>query len=207
MDANKLKEILDKHSKWLRKEEGGERANLSEANLSRANLFGANLTRANLSEADLTGADLSGANLSGANLTGANLTGAYLSGANLSEANLTGANLTRANLKDVKNMPCFQIVPEKGSFVGWKKLQNDVIAELLIPAKAARVSSTGRKCRAEFVEVVEMYGQNEAFDKHTDKTLYKVGEVVKPDKWEADIRVECTHGIHFFLTKKEAEEY
>jgi len=227
MDANKLKEILDKHSKWLRKEEGGERANLSEANLSRANLFGANLTRANLSEADLTRADLSWAylseaNLSRANLFGANLTGAYLTEANLSRANLSVANLsgaylsgadltraglTEANLKDVKNMPCFQIVPESGSFVGWKKLQNDVIAELLIPAKAARVSSTGRKCRAEFVKVIELIGSSEAFDKHTGKTLYKVGKTIKPDKWDADIRVECTHGIHFFLTKKEAEEY
>jgi len=232
MDANKLKEILDKHSKWLRKEKGGEKANLSGANLSRtylsrANLSEANLSGANLSEADLSGADLTWADLSGANLTRANLTRANLSRADLTRANLTGANLTEANLtganlswadlsganlfwanlKDVKNMPCFQIVPESGSFVGWKKLQNGVIAELLIPAKAARVSSTGRKCRAEFVKVIELIGSSEAFDKHTGKTLYKVGEVVKPDKWEADIRVECTHGIHFFLTKKEAEEY
>ena len=197
MDANNLKDILDKHSKWLRKEKGGEKADLSGANLTRANLIEANLSRANLTGANLSGANLSEANLSGANLFGANLAGAYL----------TGADLTRANLKDVKNMPCFQIVPEKGSFVGWKKLQNDVIAELLIPAKAARVSSTGRKCRAEFVEVVELIGSSEAFDRHTGKTLYKVGKTIKPDKWDADIRVECTHGIHFFLTKKEAEEY
>ena len=207
MDANKLKEILDKHSKWLRKEEGGERANLTGANLTWADLIEANLSGADLTGANLTGANLYGANLTWANLTRANLNGANLSWANLIEANLTGAYLTEADLKDVKNMPCFQIVPEKGSFVGWKKLQNDVIAELLIPAKAARVSSTGRKCRAEFVEVIELIGSSEAFDRHTGKTLYKVGKTIKPDKWDADIRVECTHGIHFFLTKKEAEEY
>ena len=46
MGANKLKEILDKHLKWLRNEEGGSRADLSGANLSGANLSGANLSGA-----------------------------------------------------------------------------------------------------------------------------------------------------------------
>jgi len=116
-----LNEILEKHGKWLRDEEGGERwscafganlsrANLSDADLSRADLSGANLSGANLSYADLSGAnliraDLSGANLSGANLSradlsGANLSGANLSGANLSRADLSGANLSDANLSD-----------------------------------------------------------------------------------------------------------
>lgn len=48
MDKQELKNILDKHLKWLRGENGGKRANLSGANLS-----GANLSRANLFRADL----------------------------------------------------------------------------------------------------------------------------------------------------------
>jgi len=68
MDAKELREVLDKHRKWLYDEDGGERANLS-------------------------GANLGGAYLGGANLSDANLGGAYLSGANLSDANLSGANL------------------------------------------------------------------------------------------------------------------
>ena len=63
--ATKIKEILDKHLKWLRNEDGAERA-------------------------DLYGASLTGANLTGANLFGANLTEAYLFGANLTEANAGG---------------------------------------------------------------------------------------------------------------------
>ena len=103
MDKQELKAILGKHLKWLRGEDGGERANLFGANLSRANLFWANLSGADLSGADLFGAnlsraDLSGANLSRADLSGANLFGANLSRANLSGANLSGANLSRANL-------------------------------------------------------------------------------------------------------------
>ena len=84
----KLKEILASHGKWLRGEEGGERADLNGANLSGAYLNGANLSGADLNGANLSGAYLNGANLSGADLNGANLSGAYLNGANLCEADL-----------------------------------------------------------------------------------------------------------------------
>lgn len=29
----------------------------------------------------------------------------------------------------------------------------------------------------------------------------------RPDKFDPDVRVECSHGIHFFLTREEAETY
>ena len=38
MDNEKLKEILERHRKWLNDEDGGERADLYEANLYGANL-------------------------------------------------------------------------------------------------------------------------------------------------------------------------
>ena len=98
MDKQKLKNILDKHLKWLRGENGGKRANLSGADLSWADLFRADLSRANLSWANLSGADLSGANLSRANLSGADLSRANLFRANLFRANLSGADLSWADL-------------------------------------------------------------------------------------------------------------
>ena len=98
MDKQELKAILGKHLKWLRGEDGGERANLFGANLSRADLSGANLSRADLSGANLFEANLSGANLFEANLFEANLFRANLSGADLFEANLSRANLSGANL-------------------------------------------------------------------------------------------------------------
>ena len=57
MDAEKLKEILENHKKWLN-DDGGERADLRWANLRWANLCGANLCGANLHEANLCGANL-----------------------------------------------------------------------------------------------------------------------------------------------------
>ena len=66
LPPKKIKDIVDKHGKWLRGEEGGERANLVGANLWRADLGGADLWRADLGGAHLAGADLGGADLEGA---------------------------------------------------------------------------------------------------------------------------------------------
>ena len=110
ISAEKLQEIIKSHGRWLRNEEGGERANLRDAYLSGANLRDAYLSGANLRGADLRGANLRGANLRDAYLSGANLRGAdlrdadlsdaYLSGANLRDAYLSGANLRGADLRD-----------------------------------------------------------------------------------------------------------
>lgn len=48
ISKQELKDILDKHGKWLRKEEGGEYADLSSADLSSANLSSADLRSADL---------------------------------------------------------------------------------------------------------------------------------------------------------------
>ena len=137
-----------------------------------------------------------------ANLERANLYGANLEGANLTWANLYGANLEGANLERAK-LPHFQICPEEGDFIAWKKVNGGVL-KLLIPKEAKRTSSlVGRKCRAEFVVVLEGSGVS----KYDGKTQYGPGMTVYPDKYDDDIRVECTSGIHFFMTRREAEEY
>ena len=100
ISAEKLQEIIKSHGRWLRNEEGGERADLSGANLRGADLRDADLRDADLSDAYLRDANLRGADLRGANLRGANLRDAYLSGAYLSGANLRGADLRDADLSD-----------------------------------------------------------------------------------------------------------
>ena len=57
MEEKEIKEILEKHAKWLRDEPGGERYICPIG----ADLIGANLIGADLRRADLSGADLSGA--------------------------------------------------------------------------------------------------------------------------------------------------
>lgn len=54
MTKKELKEILEKHRKWLSSEEGGERADLGYADLSNVDLRYANLSYANLRDANLS---------------------------------------------------------------------------------------------------------------------------------------------------------
>jgi len=213
--AEELKEVCLKHLKWLKSETDGIRANLSGANLYGANLSGANLSGANLYGANLSGANLYGANLSGADLSRANLSGANLYGANLSGANLYGANLYGADLSRALNfkekieellISCTSILPE-GDLIGWKMCKNKVIVKLKIHAESKRSNSTGRKCRAEFVEVIEVFNGEYGISEHDGITKYTKGDFVTCNKFDENRWEECSTGIHFFITRLEAENY
>ena len=207
MTDAELDAVLVMHAKWLREENDGKRANLRGAYLVSANLRGANLRGAYLSGAYLGSADLSGADLGSANLGSADLRGAYLGSADLSGADLRGADLRSADLSGAM-LPAFLIVPQQGAFIGWKKAGGKVV-KVEIPADARRMSSLiGRKCRAEFVRVIAIDGEAQSVvGDYIEKTAYTVGEITRPDSYDDDIRVECSHGIHFFMTREEAEEY
>ncbi|EAF6223479.1 pentapeptide repeat-containing protein [Listeria monocytogenes] len=100
MNQEELDIILENHGKWLRNE-GGDRADLSNADLKNTNLRFANLRLAYLSNANLRGANLSNANLRFANLRFADLRGADLRFADLRFADLSYANLSNADLSNV----------------------------------------------------------------------------------------------------------
>ena len=135
---------------------------------------------------------------------------ANLYGANLRSANLYGANLRSANLKDAKNADLViaqtRILPS-GSLIGWKKCKHDVIVKLCIPEEARRSHAFGRKCRAEFADVLEIIGAEQAVSSHDGVTVYRTGERVTPDSFDENWQEECAPGIHFFITKEEAENY
>ena len=222
--AEELNEILENHKSWLKP--GGKSsgravligAKLSKANLREANLREANLSEAYLSEAYLTGADLRGANLRGSNLIWADFTGADLRGADLRGADLRGADLRRsylgkANLSEAKlDWPL--VCPEKGSFVGYKKCRDNLIAKLEIPEDSLRSSATSRKCRcskARVLSITDLDGSEVnveyAVSGRDSGFLYKVGEVVSVDDFDTNRWNECSTGIHFFMTREEAINY
>ena len=216
MDKQELKAILGKHLKWLRGEDGGERANLFGANLSRADLSGANLSRADLSGANLFEANLSGANLFEANLFEANLSRADLSGANLFEANLSRANLSGANyIEKAKNLFYPIACPEIGAFVGWKKARvktsgHECIVKLEITEDAVRSSAAGRKCRcskATVLEIQDLEGnvlEQAAVSDRDCNFSYIPGTVVSVLDFDENRWNECSTGIHFYITREEA---
>ncbi len=196
-------------------------ADLRSADLSGADLSSADLRSADLRSADLRSADLRGADLSGAYLSSADLRSAYLSSADLSSADLRSADLRSADLRsaDIRGADLSgadlssadgaelaiartRILPE-GSLIGWKKLKNGVIAKLRIPEEARRSHAFGRKCRAEFVDVIE----GEGVSAHDGVTKYAPGLRVTCDKWDENWQEECAGGIHFFVHRLEAEAY
>ena len=97
----------------------------------------------------------------------------------------------------------YNIVPQTGDLIGWKKLKGGVICKLLIKDGTPRNSAFGRKCRCERATVLEGDGAS-IYD---GNTRYEVGKEVVSDKYDTNRWNECSGGIHFFLTKEEAEEY
>ena len=155
-------------------------------------------------------ANLADANLAGAYLSDANLAGAYLARANLADANLAGANLADANLAYAKGselaIAMTRILPA-GDLIGWKKCKYGVIVKLRVPAEAKRSHAFGRKCRAEYVDVLDVIGADVGISEHDSKTEYRPGQRVTPDSFDENWRYECSSGIHFFITREEAEAY
>ena len=209
MKEQELKDLLEKHRKWICREDGGECANLYGANLRGANLRGANLRGANLYGADLRGANLYGADLYGANLRGANLYGADLYGANLYGADLYGANLYSAENIPFTPYSC----PDTGSFIGYKKA-NGYIVELEILSDARRCSATTRKCRCDKAKVLSIQNIDGSMadikkikSSYDSRFIYTVGEIVEEPNFDEDRWNECSKGIHFFINRQEAVEY
>ena len=203
-----IKLILEKHAKWIRGEDGGERADLRNADLC---------------DADLSGADLRDADLRDANLRGANLCDADLCNADLCNADLCGANLRNVDLRGAKNIDkiawnartAFYPLqcPETGSFIGYKKAADKIVI-LEICADAKRSSATSRKCRCSKAKVLSIThldgsdsGLTEVRSDYSKEFVYCVGETVEVPDFDENRWNECAPGIHFFVTREEAVKY
>ena len=141
------------------------------------------------------------ANLRGANLSGADLSGANLSGADLYGADLSCANISKA-LLDEKEQFRKGVILEK-PMRGYKKLSGGSICVLSIPKGAIVFSINGSKCRTNKAKVLSGGGAS-IFDKGF---IYKKGKSYEIEGFDLAYNEECSTGIHFFKTRKEAEEY
>ncbi len=160
-------------------------------------------------------ADLRGADLRGANLRGANLCEADLREANLRGANLRGADLRRADLHGIEiNYLTIGIHPApEGKLIGWGSKDGRIV-KMEIPEDSPRSCATTRKFRCHFADVLTIDGKTTGRVVHSYSaysvgviTIYEAGKRVYADSWDADRWNECSHGIHFFLTRQEAEDW
>lgn len=187
---------------------------LSHVNLHDANLSNAYFSKAWMPQANLHNTNLSGAVLSYAILRKANLSNANLSGADLLNADISGVDLYCVDLSNAKNIPYVPMTcPEEGEFIGYKQACGKIVV-LSIPATAKRSSATGRKCRCDMAEVLEideiggtLSDVMEVRSDHDRNFIYRVGEIVSVDYFDEDRFKECAPGIHFFINRKEAENY
>jgi len=123
-----------------------------------------------------------------------------------SRADLSGADLSGA--KNLQSAVAISRILPDGSLIVWKKCRYNVIVKLSIPSDAKRSHAFGRKCRAEFADVIEVFGAEKGESSFETGFFYEVGKRVTPkSEWCYDFTQECASGIHFFVTREEAEAY
>ena len=111
----------------------------------------------------------------------------------------------------------FMRCPQKGSFTAFKKVagkDGPLILEIRVPADAKRSSAAGNKCRCSKAKAIALYNpdgtpskETKAHSQENDGFVYELGKVAVPDSFDEDRWVECSNGIHFFMSFEEARDY
>ena len=196
-------------------------SDFKEANMKGAILTGSELCDCAFTAADMSYADLYCANLDYTVFRDADLKYARIGYAENSfyadfkNANLTGVDFSECSLNEeiMKGATGFHPhmrCPEEGSFIGWKKCRDNRIVKLLIPETAARTGACTDTCRASKAVVLDIRdadnGSCEDAVSCCDKDfIYRKGETVCPvEVFDARLLTDGS-GIHFFLTRTEAE--
>lgn len=176
-----------------------------------------NFHNSSVENALFDGVSLRMSDFSGANMRTASFRCCDMRGCNIRGADLFGAVLEHAQLEGVEDdeatkwfrMHC----PEKGAFLGYKKCVNDRMVQLLIPADARRTSATLPSCRCDKAKVLTIksfdFRQNfdEAWSLVDENFVYRRGEWVVVKDFNEDRWMDSTTGIHFWMTREEAEAY
>lgn len=214
---------------------------LRNTDLRNADLRNADLKDADFSNAELSGADLSCANLTNTRFHDARLRYARLINAKIEHTSFCGADLTRASCMnidlrtaDIRHAVFYgvrmqgalvgdipisaglsglqPVFPTHGAFTIFKKLAEDKIAMLEVPAYAKRSSATTRKGRVSEAYVVAIWDErgkpcSRGVSLRDPDFAYVVGTTVVSDAFDPDRWNECSSGIHCFLTREEAERW
>lgn len=204
--------------------------------LTGAKFSGCNLTYVTFENCDLTDALFINANLVGAEFYNCKVSCDIIciDGLNLKVPTLLYDNQLRADysFRDSDNNEIFAIkyikryvYTEHQELVGYKIVESEesprkvLLCKLLIPSYAKRIVIENGKCRCDIARVLRLYtmngedfqGKAKPFIQRDSKLRYEVGKNACADSYDDCIYIECSGGIHFFMTEQEAkwfyEEY
>lgn len=180
-------------------------------------LYEVDFHNSNVENALFDGCPMRGANFKNANLVTASFRYCDMRNCNIEGANLFGAVLEYADLEGIvsdEDTQWFRLhCPEKGAFLGYKKCVNDRMVQLLIPADAKRTSATLPSCRCSKAKVLTIksfdFKKNyeEAWSLVDENFVYRKGQWVEVKNFNEDRWQDSTTGIHFWMTREEAEAY
>ncbi len=140
-----------------------------------------------------------------------------LSTCDIKKCNFNDSSLDNTTMPDYP-MAC----PEKGSFIGYKKVYNIIndryqwfILKLEIPEDARRNAATNNKCRCDKAKVLKIQNLDGSIAKGITKArsiynngfIYELGKIVEEPKFDECRWYEYTSGIHFFMNREEAVNY
>ena len=212
-------------------------ANLKNSVLSHATIHNADLSYANLDYTACGFADIFHSSLRGATVQNASFRHTLfdlidLNNITINHTDFTYSTFHKSNIISA-GIACFSYATFKecgvvftgntslhscGMIVdapirGYKKCDTNgngpTIVTLEIPRGAIVFSINGSKCRTNkaIVRSIDGDGIDEAHSFFDEEFVYRVGDELVIDDFDLRYNVECGTGIHFFLTKEEAENY
>lgn len=227
----------EKFRERLRERKSGERMEFRQLEIWDMDLSGEDLSNMDFTLSSFQNTVLDGVDFEGSTVENALFDGCSMRKANfrnakmvtasfrycdMRECNIEGANLYGAVLEFAKldgivsdeATQWFRLhCPETGAFLAYKKCVNDRMVQLLVPADAKRTSATLPSCRCNKAKVltIKSFDFKENFDEAwslvDENFVYRKGEWVEVKNFNEDRWQDSTTGIHFWLTRAEAEAY
>lgn len=206
---------------------------IHDAKLSEYDLTNIDFDKTRFDSVDLEGADFSNSSIRGClfancvmrniKFIGTDMREAIfryndLSGSDISGADLYAAVLEFAVLDDIKSNEDTKwwrmLPPEQGAFIAWKCCTDLRVVQLLVPADAARVSSTMTTCRCSKAKVLSIKSIDETVSYDWAQSTvdpdfyYEKGKWVEPSNgFESDRWRDSSRGIHFFMERQQCVDY
>lgn len=184
-------------------------ANFKETDLNFDCFNEANLYGADFSEARLYRIEFAGANLCKADFYGAYLDAGQFCKSKIYDTNFNNCNFSHSTLLEDANGKLTEYRRGKmltEDIIGYKKCQDNVIVTLKIPRGAIVFSINGTKCRTNKAKVIAIDGAKKAISSFKHMSYY-VGDEFTIYDFDCTYNNQCGEGIHFFLTREEAEGY